>query len=125
MLKLLFEYLTSPYSLVENPLYDWVLLGVIGAIAFVISFRIVGWMYEEYIITGSGTGSFFHWTIRFFIFIALHYIVATGMKVYAWIVCVPAYIWWCAVGTMAGVIGLFMIWHYSRKKRVVVKVKSK
>ena len=85
MLKLLFEYLTSPYTLVENPLHDCILLSVLGTIAFVISFRIVGCMYDSYLIEGSGAGSFFHWMIRFFVFVILHSIVATAIKLYVWL----------------------------------------
>ena len=38
----IFDKLTDPLTLPIEPLYEWILLGVIGLIAYVLSFRIVG-----------------------------------------------------------------------------------
>lgn len=124
MLKLLFEYLTSTYSLVENPVNDLVLLGVIGSIAFSVSYRIVGWPYREDFILGSGVGSFMHWTIRFIVLAGLHCVLATAIKIYAWIVSVPVYAWWITLGIILGGVIIFWVWNHSRTKKVALKAKN-
>ena len=43
----IFDRFTDPLTLPIEPLYEWIILGIIGLIAYAASFRIVGDMYES------------------------------------------------------------------------------
>ena len=53
MLKILFQYLTDSYALLENPVDNYIIMGVVGCIAFLVAYSIVGWFYDEKLISGS------------------------------------------------------------------------
>lgn len=69
--KFMFERLTDPLGLPINPLYEYAILGIIGLIAYVISYIKVGDMYHDGMIDGRTAGSFFHWIIRGFLFVVM------------------------------------------------------
>ena len=69
--KFIFERLTDPLGLPINALYEYLILAVIGFVAYAFSFAFVGVMYENDDIGGSTAGSFFHWVIRLVIFTIL------------------------------------------------------
>ena len=71
MLKLLFEFLTEPLGLPIEWYYEYVILAVVGFIAYMIAFRCVGSMYREGFISSRGAGSFFHWLIRLIFFVII------------------------------------------------------
>lgn len=51
MLKLLFQHLTDSYALLETPVDNYIIMGVVGGIAFLAAQNIVGWFYDENLIT--------------------------------------------------------------------------
>ena len=69
--KFLFERATDPLCLPINALYEYILLAVIDAIAYGIAYSKVGDMYHGGLISGRTEGSFFHWLIRFILFVGL------------------------------------------------------
>lgn len=75
--KLLFERATDPLGLPINPIYEYVILAVIGLVAYGLAYRKVGDMYHGGLISGRTEGSFFHWVIRAFLFVVL-WLVAYG-----------------------------------------------
>ncbi len=75
--KFLFERLTDPLGLPINALYEYIILAVIGAVAYGLAYRKVGDMYHSGMIGGRTSGSFFHWVIRAFLFVVL-WLVAYG-----------------------------------------------
>ena len=62
--KYVFERITDPLGLPINALYEYIILTVIGAIAYGIAYSKVGDMYHGGLISGRTEGSFFHWLIR-------------------------------------------------------------
>lgn len=60
----MFDLITLPFSLFENPFYNSVVMAIIGYIAYKTSFAIVG----EIGLRGE-VGSIAHWIIRLFIFV--------------------------------------------------------
>lgn len=94
MLKILFEYLTDSYALLENPIHNYIIMGVVGLIAYFIAFGIVGWFYNEKMIRSSTAGSILHWTIRFIVFLVIYYTFATVIRIYNWIKSIPVHVWW-------------------------------
>ena len=70
-MKVIFEFLTEPLGLPIAWYYEWLILVIIGAIAFGIAYGIVGALYDGDFIDGRGVGSFIHWLIRLLVFAAL------------------------------------------------------
>ena len=68
MFKVIFCFLTEPLGLPIKWYWEYLILVVIGVIAYTIAFRVVGDMYDSGAIRGSIAGSFFHWMIRLFFF---------------------------------------------------------
>ena len=86
LLSFIFDKFTDPLTLPIEPLYEWAILGIIGIIAYVISFRVVGNMYDSGIIGGRFLGSLFHWIIRLLIFVPIWFIVYWGIQIVQWII---------------------------------------
>ena len=82
----IFDMFTDPLTLPIDPLYEWIILGVIGIIAYAASFRIVGDMYDSESIGGSFLGSLFHWIIRFLIFVPVWFVVYWVIVIVQWII---------------------------------------
>lgn len=82
----IFEKFTDPLTLPIEPLYEWIVLGVIGFIAYLVSFRIVGDMYDSGSISGSFLGSLFHWIIRLLIFVPIWFVVYWLIVIVQWII---------------------------------------
>ena len=109
MLKFIFEYLTDSYSLLENPLDNYIIMAVVGFVTFLIAYAIVGWLYEMHMIEGSGVGSILHWSLRLVIFVGINYAVATAIRVYKWLTGIPTYIWWILITAMVGIAVIVII----------------
>lgn len=69
--KFLFERATNPLGLPINAFYEYIILAVIGAVAYGIAYSKVGDMYHGSLISGRTEGSFFHWLIRLILFVGL------------------------------------------------------
>lgn len=71
MFKFIFEILTDPLGLPIEWYWEYLILAVIGAVAYTVAYRCVGDMYSDGMIDGSTSGSFFHWLIRLILFVIL------------------------------------------------------
>lgn len=71
MFKLLFDLLIDPLGLPIEWYYEYLILAVLGAVAYGIAYRCVGDMYHMGAIDGRTSGSFFHWLIRLILFVVL------------------------------------------------------
>lgn len=69
-MKAIFEIMTLPFSLFENPILDYVVMAIIGLIAFIVAWNLTG----EIGIRGE-LGSIIHWFIRGIVFIVLWAII--------------------------------------------------
>ena len=69
-MKDLFGILTSQLSITDNIITNYILIAIVGFIAYKLAFFLVG----ETGVRG-GLGSILHWTIRFFVLVALVYII--------------------------------------------------
>ena len=80
MKSFIFNLITSPLSLFENPLYNYIAMGLIGIVAFVIAFSAVG----ELGLSGEA-GSIAHWIIRLFVFVFIWLICCIVIKIITFI----------------------------------------
>lgn len=71
LLKLLFELLTDPLGLPIPYIFEYIILAIIGLLAYVISYKFVGKLYDNDFIDGKTLGKLCHWTIRLFVFVML------------------------------------------------------
>ncbi len=71
MFKFIFDLLTDPLGLPIEWYWEYIILLVIGAVAYAVAYRCVGDMYSGGMINGSTSGSFFHWLIRLILFVIL------------------------------------------------------
>lgn len=81
----IFDRLTDPLGLPISALYEYVILLVIGAIAYAIAFSAVGDMYDSGSISSSGAGSLFHWLIRLVVFVVIWAITYSVITLVKWI----------------------------------------
>lgn len=76
ILKPVFEMITGEYVLVDNIIYNYITLSIVGIIALKVAWDFVGKLYVSGIIMGKSSGSIIHWTIRLITFIVLFYILS-------------------------------------------------
>lgn len=92
----IFDRLTDPLGLPLEAWKEWLILLIIGAIAYRIALSVVGDMYSAGDISTKTGGSFFHWLIRAIVFVvmwAVTYgvIVAARFVAAHWIVMVSVF----------------------------------
>ena len=71
LFSLFFDRITDPLDLPIEPWKEWIILVIIGWIAYLVAFRLVGKMYDAGDISTGIGGSFFHWLIRLVVFVIL------------------------------------------------------
>lgn len=71
MFKFIFDLVTEPLGLPIEWYYEWIILAVIGYIAYLIAYEKVGSLYHGDFISGRAAGSFCHWIIRTIYFIVM------------------------------------------------------
>lgn len=87
----IFGLITDPLSLPIDTWKEWLILGVIGTVAYIIAYRYVGTLYRSGDINGSTVGSIIHWVIRLLVFVliwAINYSIIWIIKFIAshWII---------------------------------------
>ncbi len=97
ILSFAFDKLTDPLSLPLELYQEWIILGVIELIAFVIARRITGRLYDGGSIYGHAAGSLCHWIIRFIIFVGIWAITNLTIRIVRfiiahWIICIIAFV---------------------------------
>lgn len=85
MFKFIFDLLTDPLGLPIEWYWEYIVLLVIGAVAYAVTYRCVGDMYSGGMIDGSTSGSFFHWLIRLILFVILWAVTYGIIAVVKWL----------------------------------------
>ena len=124
MFKFIFDLATEPLGLPIDWYYEWIILGVIGYIAYLIAYDKVGSLYHGDFISGRAAESFLHWIIRT-IYVIVMWAITYGV---IWIgKFVMAHKIQVAIGIcsiVAVVIAIkFFIWFKERNELVKVSVK--
>ena len=71
LFSFIFEKLTDPLGLPISPLYEYLILAIIGLAAYKIAYSAVGGMYRIGEISSKTAGSACHWLIRFIVFVVM------------------------------------------------------
>lgn len=123
MFKFIFDLATEPLGLPIDWYYEWIILGVIGYIAYLIAYDKVGSLYHGDFISGRAAGSFSHWIIRTIYFIVMwaitYGVIWTGKFVMAHKMQVAIGI--CSIVAVAIAVKI-IIWMKERNKLVKVSV---
>ena len=98
--KSLFESIIGQFSISDNVIYNYVVMALIGAIAYRIAFRTVGTLYRQDIIDGGFVGSLLHWLIRLIVFVALFIFVWLMIFLVKLIIQVPTWVWFTLLATL-------------------------
>ena len=124
MFKFIYDLITDPLVLPIEWYYEWIILAVIGYIAYLIAYEKVGSMYRGDFISGRAAGSFCHWIIRTIYFIVMwaiaYGVIWTGKFVMAHKIQVAIGI--CSIVTVVIAVKIF-IWFKERNELVKVSVK--
>lgn len=124
MFKFIFDLATEPLGLPIEWYYEWIILLVIGEIAYHVAYDKVGDLYHSGSISGRSEGSFVHWIIRIVVFVAFwavtYGMIWTGKFVMAHKIQVAIGI--CSIVAVVIAIKIF-IWIKEPTKLVEVSVK--
>ncbi len=71
MFKFIFDLATEPLGLPIEWYYEWIILLIIGEIAYHVAYDKVGDLFHSGSIYGRSAGSLFHWIIRTVVFVAI------------------------------------------------------
>ena len=113
----IFDMFTDPLTLPIEPWKEWLIIGIIGLIAYVVAFIIVGNMYDSDQINGSLAGSIFHWVIRLLIFVPAWFAVYWVIVIGQWIVSHPFVALGIAGGALILAVTAYLIYYYINKRR--------
>ena len=102
-MKQLYEMLTYSLSIIEDPFWDFVLMTIIGSLAFIVAWNLVG----ETGIRGKA-GSILHWTVRIIVMFLLCLITSLVIKLVIFIYNIPL-VTWLAIGIAVLLILLMVI----------------
>ncbi len=109
ILKSIFDYLTDGYSIFDNVLYNYIAMGIVGFIAFVVAWNTVGSLYRNDMISERTGGSIFHWIIRLVVFVVLFSDVSLLIRVIRFVITVPLWVWLVMAGLMIMGVVIFCI----------------
>lgn len=105
MLKFLFDILVDPLGLPIEWYWEYLILAIIGAVAYGVAYRFVGDMYHIGAIDSRMGGSFLHWLIRFILFAVLWAITYGVIVAVRWL----TVNWFLVLYIIAGLVVMFGI----------------
>ncbi len=84
-IKQFFDILIDPLGLPINCILEYVILGVLGEIAYRRAYSYIGELYRRKIIHGKTEGKIAHWVSRFLIYVSLWVVARFLIFVVKWI----------------------------------------
>lgn len=84
-IKQIFDILIDPLGLPINCILEYVILGVIGEIAYRKAYSYIGELYRRKIIRGKTEGKIAHWISRFLVYVPLWAAVRFLIFVVGWV----------------------------------------
>jgi len=101
MFKVIFEFLIEPLGLPIAWYWEYVILTVIGTIAYFIAYNTVGDMYRADFISSRTAGSLFHWLIRLVVFAIIWAVIYGAI----WLCKLIIANWLMILMTFGGIVG--------------------
>jgi hypothetical protein len=124
MFKFIFDLATETLGLPIEWYYEWIILLVIGEIAYQVAYNKVGVLYHNGSISGKSAGSFVHWIIRTVVFVAIWAVTYAVIWIGKFVMVhkIQVAIGICSIVTVVIVAKLF-IWIKERNELLRVSVK--
>jgi len=113
ILKPIFDLLTGEYALFDNVIYNYIAMAIVGFVAFVIAFSVVGKLYRSGVISSRGAGSIIHWVLRFIAFIVVFYLFSLILWLIKIVQTIP---WWAWIIIAALIVVLITLIIVFRRK---------
>ncbi len=120
LFKPLFEVLTGNVAVMDNWLYNYLIMFVVGEIAYQLAWDFVGNLYRNGVIESKSSGSFIHWSIRLITYVFCAYLIRGFIWVYEVVLNVPYWVWWVLIGISAGALVTAIIGANLRKRKINV-----
>lgn len=106
MKRFLFDFITSGFSLFENPFYNFIAMAIVGSIAFSIAWNVV-----DVLGFRKSLGSVIHWIVRLIAFTIIWFIFLLVIIMFRFIIKN-----WVIISISAiALITLFIIMKYAKK----------
>lgn len=118
LLKPLFEIITGDIAVCGSVIYNYIIMFILGEIAFRLAFKLVGDLYHSGIIGSRSIGSLLHWLFRLIIYVCIAYILRGIIWLYYFIKGVPL---WVRFSILGGIISLIILIIVMKLKKKVVK----
>ena len=110
LLKTIFDLLVSNFSLFDNVVADSIAFTLIGFLAYITSFKLIGLLYSIGILNGRGIGSVLHWVIRFIILLILYRVASILISLFKLLTLIPTMFWLASIGALVvGLIGIIVL----------------
>ena len=103
---MIFNFVVDQYTFSSNILINYLAAAITGAVAYGISFKIIGDLYRTDIIEGKIVGRVLHWTIRFFVFSGMFISVSIINFIRKKILLIPKWVW--GVFLLVGLISIVL-----------------
>lgn len=114
-MKLIYEILTFPLTVIDNPLLDLIFLSILASISFKVSWNIVGNTEFRGVL-----GSILHWTIRIITMFVLTTVASFTIKVGLFLYNIPFKIWIIlGISSIILVIGILVVRKTISKKQII------
>jgi len=81
LFKYVFERITDPLSLPIPWYWDYIIISIIGFIAYKVAFRSVGKLYDNNELNTKTGGRIVHWTIRLVVFVLIWFLVYAVIEI--------------------------------------------
>ena len=115
ILKPIFEWLNGNYNLFDNVLYNYVAMAIVGLLAFMVAWNIVGSLYRDDFISGRSAGSIIHWIVRFISFVVIFSVISVIIWFVKLILSIPVWVWWILLGACVLVIVGIIVRYFLKK----------
>lgn len=123
MKRFLFDFITSGFSLFENPFYNFIAMAIVGSIAFSIAWNVV-----DVLGFRKSLGSAVHWTVRLIAFASIWFVFLLIINMFKFII----ENWIIILISAVALIILFIIMKYAKNhpnsfwnKKINFKIFSK
>lgn len=83
--SLWFDFLTDPLGLPIEAWKEWIILGIIGIVAYKVAYYYIGELFNTGFISSSVIGSLFHWLLRLFIFVIVWAVTYGLIWIWKWV----------------------------------------
>jgi magnesium-transporting ATPase (P-type) len=124
ILKPIFEMVTGELMFSDDIICNYIVMGIIGLIAFGLSWRFVGWLKDKDIIRGGRISSAIHWIVRFICVVVLFVVFSWVVVIVRFIINIPFYVWIIILGAIVLVILIMAIAKIRKKKNKRKKSES-